>query len=311
MSLSNLNLPKNSAIQFVDTDVFVVHLDTYGGPYYQDDVKIDSGYQILTHYDNIVTKRADKRLVSYQLLSDGVLVGNITVDEYNTKKSEFLKHHVDSDGEYLSNKSALAVAIFKEDHLPVYETLSISTSVPINFLGEMVDPKSKYISCLLTTGKPVVNGSLYCLNVRQLETDMFHFCLNKFKDIKFVNSSHSFLRFAQVNGSYILDDSWDEKRSSKFYGSLETCQKEEERLNKVLYDFFIARISSVLVGTKLLDVHGLQSALNSLYKTVSCLSVTSGKVAQDNHRSCLTELRNIQKNIDMQLVDIASAMVDV
>lgn len=223
-----------------------------------------------------------KRFVSGYLNTDTELM--ITVEEYKSEELRLLASSKEEHGELIWNtlEDEFNYRKFKAIYTPMYKTVHEEVAVIVkNVKRVQIDTGNKFINPLFCVGYKYQDIDVYMYDRERSTADIL---TNKLKELgikyagedvnlntgdkKWTNSSHSGIRFAKIDNSYIFGSKF--KGYTKHRGSLETLKSlYEEDLKEIgqLVDKKVKTLYGIADDTKTHLIKQLiKDVENSIYK---------------------------------------------
>lgn len=307
----NIDIPYDTAVFLEDINIYLINPN---GRIIRDGIAYQSTYQVkvlaVDSLDGFYTETSETVIKFYKVLKNGRVCGTISADEYNQKLSEIMATYADKHGVITSDEGQREHRNFVNTHTPEKEHVTSKKEYKFKVIGSIIsDCGSPYIQCLLTNSGKLINGHLYSLNLRKIETDTFKKVKDKFTNVTFDVPTHSYMQYVKANGKYIFDDGWSERRQSVFYGSLDDCKKKEQEYTQSIEQFMITRIRSFMIRANTLDDVTLSTLIDNAKSVVAKISIIPYRDTVKGHEAYRNAVKQATDFKDM-LVALADKYGD-
>lgn len=173
--------------------------------------------------------------------------------------------------------------------------------IELTIIGEMSDTGSKYITTPLVYGKARFSQyteSFYNLNVLALLADSLTDFSEK-NNLKLTNSSHSGYKFAQLDGAYISNKSWDdmlEGKSNRTYKTLQEAKSAEQLYRNDFLNYLRAKFNKNTLDA--VSIAQVYAKLESIKNSVRDLDVKQKSYHSKN--TTITLINDLLKKLEAQ-----------
>ena len=265
----------------MDTGVSVVDLPY--GVYEIDGAVVPVGYNTQTLVQDVTNiKRVEDvvgEILHYQALEGSVVKDPIlSVEEFNKLVEDTYRICEDNDWDEDSDEPIfkdidteieyLKLTKIQNSYRPVRaETTQRMVPVEIEVIGVAVDTGSKFIQTPFTYGQ-VSWGSngVFRVDASGIARDEFNRAKEKYPEAKFENSTHSNIRYAQVNGKYMFSDTEEGIRDNQFrvFTDLAEAQAYEQSIRENISNKIRHHVDPVVITQKTITSLGLMNDLKTI-----------------------------------------------
>ncbi len=253
----------------------------YNEEYYQGDVKLVSGINILKSLDDIYKNVKGEITVGYNLLKNGIVYKQVNLAEYD----ELLASATDR----------IECTRLKFCKSPITVVQISKVALVINFLGNIEEPNSEYIVCELSS---YLKTGPYKLDARKVEMDELNKVIAAYPHYKVEIPKNSYLRFLKVNDKYVLDSEWSEHRVKECKGTLEHCKNQESIIREYAKTKFNKVFSIISQTLKEYSLHDLIKQLDEVKKSIDAIKVRDTKEANSQKKTLTFQFEKLYSIVD-------------
>jgi len=267
----------------LDTNLFVVELvqATYEIAGVQVYINYSNSQVTVESLDDIKHVKTQKgEVLHYEYTRNGVTeivsvadrkalavkVADISEEYYDEDAEEHIFPDLDTEFEY--KKLSQLLNSYRPVCAPDVTTLD---SVEITVVGTAVDTKSKFIETPLQYGK-VSFGSqgVFRVNLSAIALDEFNKAKLVYPEAKFENATHSNIRYAQVNGTYMFNDAilGAKEAQVRVVTSLAQARALEKEVREGISNILRHKLAPVAMTQSILTVNKVMAELEAIKNSV-------------------------------------------
>lgn len=295
------DLKTNQAVK-LDSGVYVVEL--YSGTYEINGVRTSVGYNqqlVVESLDSIKRVTAVKGKVlhytlgeeqvsvtEYQALSN--LVSSMSAEFYNEDADEYIFPNLDTEFEFKKKQELLNrhVAVRAAD------TEQLDT-VDITVVGEAVDTGSKFIDTPFSYGQVSFNGrGVFRVDMSAIAADEYQKQQANYSHVKFTNSTHCNIRFAQADSNYLFkDDTLGAKENQvRVLTTLADAKALEAEVRAAISNTMRQKLAPVTLTKNIVTATGVLNSLETIKSQLAKLDVK-----QKSYNDWVSVSSNVKKLI--------------
>jgi len=295
------DLKTNQAVK-LDSGVYVVEL--YSGTYEINGVRTSVGYNqqlVVESLDSIKRVTAVKGKVlhytlgeeqvsvaEYQAISN--LVSSMSAEFYNEDADEYIFPNLDTEFEFKKKQELLNrhVAVRAAD------TEQLDT-VDITVVGEAVDTGSKFIDTPFSYGQVSFNGrGVFRVDMSAIAADEYQKQQANYSHVKFTNSTHCNIRFAQADSNYLFkDDTLGAKENQiRVLTTLADAKALEAEVRAAISNTMRQKLAPVALTKDIVTTAGVLNSLETIKSQLAKLDVK-----QKSYNDWVSVSSNVKKLI--------------
>ena len=194
-------------------------------------------------------------------------VSALTEAYYNEDADELIFPDLDQEFEYKKLEAMLnSYVAVRADSVTTLEPEKITV------VGTAVDTGSQFIETPFQFGNVGFGGrGAFRVNLSAIALDEFNRAKLVYTEATFNNTTHSNIRYAQVNGSYVFNDHvlGAKEGQVRIFGSLEQAKAMEKEVRDGISNILRHKLAPVAMTQNVLTVNNVMAALEEIRSNVN------------------------------------------
>ena len=227
-------------------------------------------------------------VAEYQALSK--LVASISEEFYNDDADEYFFPNLDTEFEFKKKQELLN----RHVRVRAADTEQLEP-VDITVVGEAVDTGSKFIDTPFSYGQVSFNGrGVFCVNLSAIAADEYQKQQSNYTQLKFTNSTHSNIRFAQADTNYLFkDDTLGAKENQvRVLTTLVAAKALEDEVRAAISNVMRQKLAPVALTKDIVTATGVLNSLETIKSQLTKLDVK-----QKSYHDWVSVSNNVKKLI--------------
>ena len=210
-------------------------------------------------------------------------------DFYDEDSDEYNFPDLDTEFEFRKMQAQLNsyVAVRADD-------ITTLESVEVTVVGTAVDTGSQFIETPFQYGTVSFSGrGVFRVNLSAIAFDELRRAKLVYTDAKFDNSTHSNIRFAQVNGNYLFSNETlgAGENQVRIFGSLEEAQAMEKEVREGISNILRHKLAPVAMTQNVLTINNVMNELEAIKRIVN--SIDPKSKSYNDHARARTQLNEL------------------